>query len=147
MSDDEAVAAHVQKFSHSYLVVYPEHSAREDDPHYIDFHHLQREWKKDPDKWRCAYGVEKGDFTECDLTHPLEIHHAHVEFALLNSIDLALFEKRYPGISDPDHLGAWVESAANCIVYCVRHHRGHAGVHSASAADWEASFVIRNLIQ
>ena len=144
---NRTVAAHLQKVAHSYAVVYPDHAPREDDPHYLDFDHIVRAWKKDPDKWRCAYGVERGDFSECDLTHPLEVHHNHIEFALLNSVDLALLEPRYPGVSDPDKLGAWVESADNLIVYCARHHRGHSGVHSATAADFEASRYIRNLIQ
>jgi len=144
--DDKAVIAHIQKFTHSYTIAYPEHSAREDDPHYVDFHHIQREWKKDPEKWRCAFGADRGDFSECDLTRPLEIHHNHVEFALLNDIDLSLLNVKYPGVGDRDKLGAWVEDADNLIVYCAKHHRGHAGVHSASSADFEASHFIRNLI-
>ena len=147
MTDQKITPAHIQKFTHSYSIAYPDHAPREGDPHYIDFHHIQREWKKDPEKWRCQYGVDRNDFTECDLTLPLEIHHGHVEFALMNLIDFGLLEIRYPGISDPNALGAWVESAENLVVYCAKHHRGHSGVHNASAADFEAAHFIRNLIQ
>jgi len=146
MSDEQAVSAHIQKVTHNYAVRFPEHPAREDDPHYIDFNHIHNAWKKDPDKWQCLIGKHRGDFSECDLQHPLELHHAHVEFALQNGIELAWLEKDYPGISDPDKLGAWVESAENLVVLCQFHHRGHGGAHVASASDYEGLKYIRGLI-
>jgi hypothetical protein len=146
VSDDEAVAAHDQPSTHHYVMHYPEHPARTSDPHYVDFNAIHRAWKKDPEKWRCAIGVHRGDFTECDLTRPLELHHAHVEFSLQNGVDLAWLEVDYPGISDPDAVGAWIESAPNLLVLCVFHHRGHGGVHVASASDYEAQRYVRGLI-
>ncbi|ORV92837.1 hypothetical protein AWC11_07390 [Mycobacterium interjectum] len=89
-------------------------------------------------------GEHRNDFTECD--GPLELHHAHVEFALQNGIDLKWLEADYPGISDPDSVGVWVESAANLEWLCRFHHRGHGGVHVASAADFEAGKFVRGLI-
>jgi hypothetical protein len=144
--DDEHVAAHAQTHSSHYTVHFPPHPAREDDPHYKDFDHLHREWKKDPDKWQCAIGKHRGDFSECDLTKPLELHHAHVEFSLQNGVDLAWLEADYPGISSPEEIGAWVESPENLTVLCVRHHRGSGGVHVASASDFEAEKYVRGLI-
>lgn len=76
----------------------------------------------------------------------MELHHAHVEFALQNSVDLAWLEKDYPGVSNPDEVGAWVESGANFVWLCVAHHRGHSGAHVASASDWEAVKYVRGLI-
>jgi hypothetical protein len=146
VSDDKAVEAHVQKVSHNYAIRYPEHSAREDDPHYVDFNHLHREWKKDPDKWQCHIGQRRGDFSECSLDKPLELHHAHIEFALLNAVELSWLEKDYPGISDYDKLGAWVESAENLLVLCQFHHRGHGGIHVASSSDYEGLKYIRGFI-
>jgi len=147
MSDeDKAVEAHVSKVTHNYTVRFPEHPARENDPHYIDFNHIHTAWKKDPDKWQCFIGKHRGDFSECDLVHPLELHHAHVEFSLQNGIELAWLEKDYPGISDPDKLGAWVESADNLMVLCQFHHRGHGGAHVASASDFEGLKYVRGLI-
>lgn len=140
------VAAHVQAETHHYVVRYPEHPAREADPHYVDFEHLRRAWKADPERWQCAVGKHRGDFSECDLSRPLELHHAHVEFALQQGVDLAWLEVDYPGISDPGAVGAWVESAANLLVLCVFHHRGHGGVHVASASDFEAEKYVRGLI-
>jgi hypothetical protein len=142
----ETVAAHEQTETHHYSVHFPPHPARTDDPHYKDFDHLHREWKKDPEKWQCAVGKHRGDFSECDLTKPLELHHSHVEFSLQNGVALAWLEADYPGISNPDEVGAWVESPANLEVLCVFHHRGHGGVHVAAAADYEAEKYVRGLI-
>ena len=145
MSD--IVEAHIQAITHHYTLHYPEHPARTSDPHYKDFEHLRKTLKSNPDTWKCAIGLHRNDFTECDLDNPLELHHAHVEFSLQNGIELAWLEKDYPGISDPTTLGAWVESASNLEVLCQFHHRGHGGVHVAAASDYEAEKFVRGLIQ
>lgn len=143
MSD---VPAHDQPTTNRYVVHYPPHPPREHDPHYRDFEHIHRAWKKDPEKWRCAVGVHRGDFAECDLAKPLELHHAHVEFSLQNGVDLHWLAVDYPGIDSPDEVGAWVESADNLVVLCVVHHRGPGGIHHASASDFEAEKYVRGLI-
>ncbi len=156
MADDEAVAAHDQQVTRRYVVHYPEHSPRTSDPHYADFNAFHRRTRATA---RCAFGIEVGDFSECadaqgnpapppaDGEQPgLELHHAHVEFALQNGIDLAHLEAVYPGISDPDSVGAWVESAQNLVWYCAKHHRGHGGVHVAASADFEAEHFVKGLI-
>jgi hypothetical protein len=131
--------AHPQAVTNRYVVMYPAHPAREDDPHYKDFHHFHEATKKDPQIYRCAWAVEVDDFTEC-ADGPLELHHSHVEFALQGGVDLVHLEHAYPGISNPDEVGAWVESAANLIWLCARHHREQsAGIHHLAAADYEAS--------
>lgn len=135
--------AHGQKILHAYVVHYPEHPAREDDPHYKDFEEFRRRTK---DGAKCSMGAARGDFSECDPTRPLELHHAHVEFSLQNGVELKWLEKDYPGISDPSQVGAWVESAGNLMWLCARCHRGPGGVHVASASDYEAEKFVRNLI-
>jgi hypothetical protein len=77
----------------------------------------------------------------------LELHHAHIEFALINAIDLAWLEVDYPGVSDPNQVGIWVESAANLEWLCLRHHRGSGGVHTVTASDFEGLKYVRNLTQ
>lgn len=138
--------AHVQKVTHSYAVRFPDHAPRTEDPHYVDFNHIHREWKKDPEKWQCHIGVKRQDFSECDLVNPLELHHAHIEFALMNAVDLKWLSAEYPGVDDPEKLGEWVNSAENLWVLCQFHHRGHGGVHVASSADFEGLKYIRGLI-
>lgn len=142
MSHDP-VAAHEQAETHRYTVAFPEHPAREGDPHYRDFEHYRRAHIATA---VCHFAERRGgDTSECE--GGLELHHSHVEFSLQNGVDLAVLERDYPGISDPDQVGAWVESADNLVFYCAKHHRGHGGVHNASASDFEASHYVRNLIQ
>jgi len=135
------VDAHDQKVTHSYVIAYPEHEPREGDPHYKDFH-AYRERTKDTAK--CEVGQHRNDYSECQ--GPLQLHHAHVEFALMNKINLAWLEGDYPGISDPSQVGAWVESAANLVWLCEWHHIGHGGVHCATSSDFEGERYIKNLI-
>jgi len=140
------VAAHSQAVTRRYTLHYPEHPARQDDPHYVDFEHYR---STRIGTARCVVGQHRGDYTECssgDTNVGLELHHAHVEFALQNGVALAWLEKDYPGISDPAMVGAWVESAANLVFICERHHRGHGGVHVASASDYEAEKYVKGLI-
>jgi hypothetical protein len=69
-----------------------------------------------------------------------------VEFSLQNGVDLTWLEQDYPGISNPDEVGSWVESAQNLQWLCLRHHRGLDGVHKLSASDFEAMKYVRGLI-
>lgn len=140
----EVTPAHDQAVTHRYTVHYPAHAPRESDPHYRDFEAFHRRTR---DTAKCAIGSHRNDFGECDNDHPLELHHAHVEFAIANGIDLAWLEVDYPGISDPNSVGAWVETAANLVWLCRFHHRGHGGAHVASASDFEAEKYVRGLIR
>jgi hypothetical protein len=135
------VAAHTQVSSHKYLMHYPEHPARKDDPHYVDFEAYRKKTKAEA---KCAIGEHRNDYSEC--SGGLELHHAHIEFSLQNGVDLKWLEADYPGISDPDHVGSWVESADNLLWLCEFHHRGHGGVHVATASDYEAEKYVRELI-
>lgn len=165
MSDNASVAAHDQVQSHRYVVHFPPHPARTSDPHYVDFNHYHQEYGPDA---RCEYAVHAtlpGDadpvrqtdaphrligpgeaLAGCDTTHPMELHHSHIEFSLQNGVDLALLEKDYPGVSNPNEVGAWVESGANFAWYCVEHHRGFGGAHCAAASDFEAEKYVNGLI-
>lgn len=134
-------AAHDQNETHRYTMRFPEHPARKDDPHYRDFEHYRAATKSTA---VCAKGAEIGSTADC--SGGLELHHAHIEFSLQNGVDLAVLEAHYPGVSDPGRVGAWVESAANLMWLCEFHHRGHGGVHVASASDFEAETFVRGLI-
>ena len=76
----------------------------------------------------------------------MELHHSHIEFSLQNGVDLKWLEADYPGVSDPDTVGAWVESAENLEWLCIFHHRGRGGKHTVAAADFEAERYVRGLI-
>lgn len=134
--------AHQQKVSHNYVVHYPPHYPRPEDPHYIDFEHYKKLHKADA---KCAY-ADSADGDQCTLDKPLELHHKVIEFSLQNGVDFAVLEKDFPGISDPNQVGAWVESDQNFVFYCQFHHRGHGGVHTASSSDFTAERYVKDLI-
>ena len=138
------VESHDQNVTHRYTVHYPDHPERTSDPHYVDFNHYRNKTK---DTAQCSIGLHRNDFSECSLDKPLELHHTHVEFSLQNGVELKWLEVDYPGISDPDTVGAWVESADNLEWLCEWHHRGHAGIHTTAAADFEAEKYVRGLIK
>lgn len=150
------VPAHSAPQTHRYVVHFPPHPARTSDPHYKDFNAYH---KKTRATARCFIGESVG-FDDCrdakGVPCPppadggeqagLELHHAHVEFSLQNGISLTALEKDYPGISNPDEVGDWVESAQNFRWLCVFHHRGPGGAHTASHSDWEAERYVMGLI-
>jgi hypothetical protein len=137
------IEAHDQKVTHRYIVRYPDHEAREHDPHYVDFHAYRR---RTVDTAQCQFGVERGDFSECTLDKPLELHHAIIEFALMSAVDLKILATDFPGIDTPDEVGEWINSEHNLIYLCQFHHRGAGGIHVASASDYAASQYVRNMI-
>lgn len=149
------VAAHTAAQHHAYLMHYPAHPARKSDPHYRDFDAYHKKWRPFA---RCHIGQRIGYQSCADAQgNPcpappsgeqpgLELHHTHIEFALQNGVDLAALETDYPGVSNPDEIGAWVESGANFTWYCAYHHRSTAaGVHSVAHADFEASQYVPGL--
>ena len=133
--------AHDQAVTNNYIVHYPPHEARESDPHYRDFNAYRDSTKADA---KCSIGEHRSDFSDC--AGGLELHHAHIEFSLQNGVDLKWLEVDYPGISNADEVGKWVESADNLLWICEKHHRGVGGIHHASASDFEAEKYVRNLI-
>lgn len=149
------VPAHSAVQGHRYTVHFPAHLARADDPHYLDFDHFHRTHRTEA---RCHVGQRIG-FLDCQDAQGapvaidgagqqsgLELHHAHIEFALQNGVSLEALEVDYPGVSDPTQVGAWVESGENFRWLCVFHHRASGGAHTASHSDWEASLYMLGLI-
>jgi len=139
--------AHSQQVTHTYIVNYPCHDPRAGDPHYKDFNHYRQTHIKTA---KCVVGAHRNDYSECvpgpaDWPTGLELHHSVIEFSLMNGVDLAWLEVDYPGISDPEQLGAWVESAANLEFRCVWHHRGAGGVHTVTASDYEGLKYVAGL--
>ena len=133
--------AHDQVIANNYVVHYPDHAPREKDPHYKDFNAYRNATK---DTAQCSIGSHRSDFSDC--AGGLELHHAHIEFSLQNGVDLKWLEVDYPGVSNPDEVGSWIESAENLIWLCEKHHRGVGGIHHASASDFEAEKYVKNLI-
>lgn len=139
---DDLIPAHAQTVTNRYVIHYPDHEPREGDPHYADFRAWKKRQRATPGAWRCAWAARVDDDSQC-APGPLEAHHGHIEFAMARAVDLTHLEHLYPGISNPDEVGAWIESDQNLILYCPRHHRSaDAGLHHLSAADFEASHFL-----
>lgn len=131
----------IRKVTHSYMIRYPDHEPRKGDPHYKDFEAYRRKTKASA---QCHFGAARADFSEC--VGELELHHAHIEFAMANEVNLVWLEKDYPGVSVIDTVGSWIETADNLLWLCEAHHRGPGGVHTASASDYEAERYVSHLI-
>lgn len=140
------VPAHDQEWTHRYVIHYPAHEPRDEDPHYKDFEAWKQK-RRDTSTYYCdfAHDYRDGDTSECDLKNPLEGHHSKIEFALMNGIDFTLLNRDFPGI-DAQTVGAWIDSDQNLMLLCTNHHRGPMGVHNAAYADFTAEFYVRNLI-
>jgi len=139
------VPAHDQRVTHSYVVHYPAHEPRAEDPHRAEFEEYKRR-RREAGTYHCDFAAQfrDGDASECDGAHPLEAHHTHLEFALLNGADAALLEEQWPGVTTAG-VGAWLDGDENLTLLCQTHHRGHGGVHVLAAADYEASKLVRRL--
>lgn len=126
MADE--IPAESRRITHTYTLHFPEHLPREGDPHYRDFDAYRRktraaarchvgerigfDWCRDTQGNRCTFDAD-------GVMSDLELHHAHIEFALQNGISLAALEKDYPGVSNPDQVGAWINSAENLLYLCT----------------------------
>lgn len=161
----DQVAAHDAVQSHRYVVHFPAHFPRASDPHYKDFEAYHHKYGPDA---RCDFALHAsldGDAgpvrqteaphrligpgeqrARCDTSSPMELHHKVIEFSMQNGVDLALLEKDYPGVSNPNEVGAWVETGANFVWYCEFHHRGPGGAHTATASDFQAEHYVLGLI-
>jgi hypothetical protein len=141
----EVIAAHVQPITHHYTEHYPEHEGRVDDPWHADFEEFKRRRVANDTSYCDFAHTYRSDSSECDLSTPLEAHHSIIEFALQNGVDIKLLEQFYPGVSTMG-IGKWIDSDQNLTLLCAWHHRGHGGVHIASASDWEAYQFVKGLI-
>lgn len=149
------VKAHTRAVTLRYRMVYPEHDPRGHEATAKDFAHIHRTQRKTA---RCFVGERLG-FGECrdaqgspaaigddGVQSGLELHHAHIEDALINGVDLAALEHDYPGISNAAEVGKWAQSPENLRWLCAYHHRGAAGAHSIAHAAWESGLYVPGLI-
>ena len=135
MAEQHDVAAHDQAETHTYRVHFPDHAPRKSDPHYHLFEEYRRRTRPTA---RCAMAVRYG--TDAHCSGGLELHHGAVEFAVANEVDLRLVTEDFPEVTDEEAFQRWIESGASQLEWlCTHHHRGSAGVHVVSAADWAAA--------
>lgn len=138
--DMAPVPAHDQIESSRYIVHYPSHLPRKEDPFYSAFVAYHRATARTA---KCFIGIRVG-FKHCN--GGLELHHAHVEYSLANGIDLKAIQVDFPDLTNEHEVQKWVESEHNFRWLCMFHHRGHAGVHVVSHAIWEAGQYVPGLV-
>jgi hypothetical protein len=123
--------AHQQALTLHMLTHIPTHHPRENDPHYHLFERAKARLKRQG-LWTC---VINDDLCEGNP----ELHHTHVEFSQINSVDPKVIEKQLGLHFDSDEdFQEWVESPGNLEVLCANHHRAHYGIHVIPGPLWEA---------
>jgi len=149
-----ATPAHDQAVVNRYVVHYPAHAPRKDDPHY----HAFEAYRKAHLHWAVCYVGQRVGYDECadaqghllpnqpGSGQGLELHHHYLEFAVINAVDLEALQKDYPDLTDPAKVADWAESDVNFMWLCAKHHRGQGGAHHASFADFDAELYVKNLI-
>ena len=122
---------HDQMLTVHILTHVPEHSPREDDPHYHLFEQAKARLKRQK-MWKC---IIDDDLCEGDP----ELHHTHVEFSQINQVDPKAVEKHLGLHFETDEdFQEWVESPGNLEVLCENHHRAHYGIHVIPGPLWDA---------
>jgi hypothetical protein len=83
--------------------------------------------KETPGCWVCGRSAEQ-------VGAPLEGHHLHAEWSLINSVDLAKIQESWPQAKS---LQEWLDSVDNLVLLCVEHHRSPLyGVHMVTMPAW-----------
>jgi hypothetical protein len=140
----DVVAAHQQAETHRYVMHFPDHAPRAEDPHYAAFEAFRRHHRQGA----VCYVGERVGLEHCAGT--LELHHAVLEFATANAADPRALHRDFPEISETatgEEIADWLESSPGEFRWlCSFHHRGHGGAHTASHADWTAQLYVPGLI-
>lgn len=122
---------HDQMLTVHILTHVPEHSPREDDPHYHLFEQAKARLKRQG-MWKCII-----DDDLCDGDP--ELHHTHVEFSQINQVDeKKIMEALGLHFETDEDFQKWAESPGNLEVLCANHHRAHYGIHVIPGPLWEA---------
>jgi len=129
--------AHEQRETETFIYSFPEHEAREDDPHYKAFDAAKRRLER--------LGKMKCWIDNADCHGNIELHHSVVEFALANIVDVTHFEQLYPEfkIENDEEFLTWIEGEGNLLPLCANHHRGVVGIHSIHYPAWLVQRVMK----
>jgi hypothetical protein len=132
-------AAHGETETFRLVYYYPAHEPRASDPHYGLFNAARRRLER--------LGALRCWIANADCSGgPIELHHAHVEFALANIVDVAKFAADYPElhVTDDATFLDFVESEGNLTPLCAMHHRGMLGIHTIHYPAWVLQRVMKD---
>jgi hypothetical protein len=100
--------AHEQAETHRYVMHFPEHLPRKDDPHYAAFEAFRRHHRTGA----VCYVGERVGTEHCAGT--LELHHAVLEFATANAADPRALHRDFPEIAETataEEIADWLENS------------------------------------
>ncbi len=126
---------HLQRRTLAIAVYIPDHPERANTP---VFERTRRKLITHNPHARCAVDNE-----HCDREHPLELHHAHVEWCDSNGVDWDKVKSRVPDFDwnhfDPAQPENFIDSEWNAnVVLCKRHHTGiDHGIHCLDGPTWQ----------
>ncbi|HWG22813.1 hypothetical protein [Actinospica sp.] len=124
-------AAHDQMMTVHIETHVPDHSPREDDPHYHLFEQAKARLKRQG-LWKCIIADEL-------CGGEPELHHTFIEFSQINEVDPKKIQQSLGLHFDNDEdFQKWAESPGNLEVLCANHHRTHYGIHVIPGPLWEA---------
>lgn len=122
--------AHVQQQTIHVTEFYPDHEPRESDPHYKLFEVTRARLKRLGLLvcWRCGAADQ------------IQLHHAVIEFALANGVDIEQFAAKYPEfhVTDDESFARFVESEGNLLPLCKGCHIGEEAIHLLPYPLWVA---------
>ncbi len=120
--------AHDETVDVRFIERWPEHEPRAKDPYYKYFLASKQRMKK--------LGLYKCNVDSNYHWGQLEAHHVKIEFAHLNDVDIAKFNKAYGLDLTDDEFKVYVEQEGNLEILCELHHRGQEGIHSLAEPEW-----------
>jgi hypothetical protein len=131
VADGPVTAAHDQMMTVHIETHVPDHSPREDDPHYHLFEQAKARLKRQG-LWKCIIADEL-------CGGEPELHHTYIEFSQINEVDPKKLQEALGLHFDNDEdFQKWAESPGNLEVLCANHHRTHYGIHVIPGPLWEA---------
>ena len=131
VAEGPVTAAHDQMMTIHVETHVPDHSPREDDPHYHLFEQAKARLKRQG-LWKCIIADEL-------CGGEPELHHTYIEFSQINEVDPKKVEESLGLHFDNDEeFQVWAESPGNLEVLCANHHRTHYGIHVIPGPLWEA---------
>ncbi len=117
-------------------VFYPPHPPRSESPEYQAVHKKLIDEMDEP-CWICGLRKSTGG--------NMETHHFAIEWALEGAVDPAKVTPEFPDVTDEASLRAFIDSEANMLVLCDRHHRHvEEGIHSLTYPVWRAQRYVRD---
>ncbi len=119
-------AAHDQTQTIHGIIHYPLHEARAEDPHFNDFEAAKARLKA-AGKYTCVI---------CGTADTVELHHAKVEYSLMNLVDVTKFDAETGSALTDADFATFIDSPGNLEPLCLKHHRGEEGIHVLPQPLW-----------